>query len=116
MGFFSQKAIYYFIDQFNNLLFILYIKTLAFLKHQRFDNNKNKETVQIAYKYQQFDKCNNDKRQNLNGYKDDSDSNRYIPFSSTTFLLFSQKELKCLSNLGKKIKSLIYFVHILKNL
>lgn len=61
MSFIGQKAIHYFIDQFNNWLLIVYIKTSLVLKRLLFDNSEIKEMALVVFKYQRFDKYDNNK-------------------------------------------------------
>ena len=55
MSFSSQRAVFYLIDQFNNWLLIVCIKTPVLLKHQQFYDSESKKTAPIVYKHQRFD-------------------------------------------------------------
>lgn len=59
MSFSSQRAVHYFIDQFNVCLLIVFIKMPEMHKRQRFDNSKSEET--IVKKCQRFNKHDNEK-------------------------------------------------------
>lgn len=74
---------------------------LAVNKYQLFDDYNEKEKALKVYKHQQDGKSQSEKNQGLNSY----------------ILLFNlpQKELNCLSNLDKGIKSPIYLVCMPKN-
>ena len=115
MSFSSQRAVCYFINQFNNWLLIVGIKTPAVFKQQRFDNSESEEIAPIVYKHQQFDKHDNEEKQSLDEDKGDGDEDRYVLLSSTAFLLLLQKKSNHLSDLGEKIRSLTHLVCISKN-
>ena len=80
-------------------MLIVYIKTSAFFKRQRFDDSKNEETTLMLYKYQYFDEYNNEK-------ENDSDNNKYVSFPPTILPLLLQKESNHPLDLGKEINSL----------
>lgn len=82
------------------------LKTPVIFNFQQFNNSKSEETVPIVYKYQRFDKRNNKEGQNLNKYKSNSDSDKYISFPLISLLLLSQKGSNRPSDLGENIKSL----------
>lgn len=71
----------------------------AFFKRQRFDDSKSEETILILYKYQYFDEYNNEE-------ENDSDNNKYVPFTPIILPLFLQKESNHPLDLGKGINSL----------
>lgn len=78
MSFSDKKAVYYLVNQFHYCLLVRYIKTLAVLKHQRFeDSESNKMELSIS-KRQQFDMPDNKEGQGLDNYKSKDESKRYI--------------------------------------
>ncbi len=69
MSFYSQKAIYYFVDQFQYYLLIGYIKTAVVLKHQQFKDNESEEMGLRVSKRQCAGIYDNEKGQNLDKYE-----------------------------------------------
>ena len=69
----------------------------------------------IVYKYQRFDKYDNEERQSLDDNEGDGDGDKYVPLSPIVFLLPSQKESNRPSDLGEKTRSLTYLIYIPKN-
>lgn len=113
MSFFSSRAICYLLDQFNVRLLIIFIKTPAMLKRQRFNDSESKKIT--SRKRQQFNEHNNKKRQNLDKNKSELEGDKYIPLPLFAFFFPLEKESNRLSDLCKGTKSLIHLIWISKN-
>lgn len=86
------------------------------LKYQQFKDSKNDEIESSISKRRQLNMHDNEKRQSLNMYEGEGkgEGKRDILFFFIGLLFFSQKELNCPINLGKRTKSLNHLVYILK--
>ncbi len=110
MSFSSQRIVCYLIDQFNNWLLILYIKTSIMFKRQLFDNSNNEKRTLRVYKCPQIKKGDNEK-QDLDKYE--GEVNRYIPFLPVPPPPPQQKSNR-LSNLDDRTRSLTHLICIPK--
>ena len=92
----------------------MYMKTPAVCNHQRLNDNKRKKKA--PRKRQRFNKHDNEEEQGLDNNETQVEGDRYVPFSSPALPLSPpQKESNCLSNLGKKTRSLTHLIYISKN-
>lgn len=92
-------------------MLIVYIKTLAILKCQRFDDSDSKERASRVYKCQRIDESDNEK-QGLDEYE--SEINGYIFLPPACPLSLPQKKSNRLSDLDKRTRSLIHLICISK--
>lgn len=73
MSFSSQKAVYYFINQFQYSLLIKCIKMAILFMHQQFQNSKSCEIEPKVLKRQCIGIHNNEKEQGLDKYKNEEE-------------------------------------------
>ncbi len=73
MGFCSQRAVRYLIDQFQYCLLIGCIKTAAVLKRQRFEDSESDETEPRVSKRQRVDVYDNEEGQGLDKYESEGE-------------------------------------------
>lgn len=92
----------------------MYIKRPTILKYQKFDDSKRKTIPLIVYKCQQFDKYDNEKKQSLDKYKDNSDNEEYVSLFPITLFFLPENKSNHLSNLDERVKSLTYLIYIPK--
>lgn len=69
----------------------------------------------IVYKYELFNKRDNEKRQSLTKYERDSDGKKYISFSTIILTFLLQKESNHILDLSKETKSLNHLICIPKD-
>ena len=79
------------------------------LKHQQFKNTKSDKTEPKGSKRWQLDLRDNKERKSLNKFKDKGDR-KNIGYILFLFIISPQKKSNCLTNMGKRIKSLNYLI------
>lgn len=90
------------------------MKTLVILKRQQFKDSRSDKTEPRGSKYQRLDKRDNKEE---NGLDEDEGKIKSAKYVSPPFIFLSllfQKVSNCLSNLGKRIRSLNYLIYIPK--
>ena len=113
MSFFSQRDVHYLVDQFYYWLLIRYMKMLAMLQRQRFENNRSDETEPRVWKRQRLDERDNEEKNGLDEDEGEIEGAKYVssPFIP---LLLPQKMSNRPSNLGKGTKSLNHLIYVPK--
>ena len=107
MSFASERAVYYFVDQFQYCWLIGCIKTPVMLKRQRFKDNESDTIEPRVSKRPRVDEYDNEEVQGLDEYQ--SKGGRYV-----LLLPCPQKESNHLTDLGEVIRSLNHLVCISK--